>query len=87
MAEDPDLEDLLSSVDTGTNQVRKDDVELSQLLDSALKDFGPSQTAGSEEGANVSAAAATAATSGPESSNNPDFPNLQELLKGECLHK
>lgn len=85
MAEDPDLEDLLSSVDTGATQVRKDDVELSQLLDSALKDFGPSETAGdSEEGSNVSAAAAaaTAAASGPETSNNPDFPNLQELLKG-----
>ena len=78
MAEDPELDDLLSSVETGANQAEKDDADLSSLLDSALKDFGPSQTEGTaaetaadRDGNHVSSAA-----------SENGFPNLQDLLKG-----
>jgi len=81
MAEDPELEDLLLSVETGADQAKKDDAELSSLLDSALRDFGPSLPGRSDDGA----AAATADSAAEDVSSTADengFPNLQDLLKG-----
>jgi len=87
MAEDPELDDLLSSVDAGASQAKKDDAELSQLLDSALKDFGPSGTTKSEDDAASAGADPSAAAMGdnahfPSTASENDFPNLQDLLKG-----
>lgn len=84
MAEDPELEDLLSSVEAGATQTKKDDAELSSLLDNALKDFGPSQSAKSEDGATAAAetAADGDANSAKFAASENGFPNLQELLQG-----
>jgi len=89
MAEDPELEDLLGSVEASASQVNKDDAELSQLLDSALKDFTPSQSekAGGGDSAAAVAAAAASATSDsadhvPSTASDQDFPHLEDLLKG-----
>ena len=85
MAEDPELEDLLSSVEAGATQTKKDDAELSSLLDNALKDFGPFQSAKSEDGATEAAetAADGDANSAKFAASENGFPNLQELLQGE----
>lgn len=85
MAEDPELEDLLVSVEAGANQINKDDAELSQLLDSALKDFAPSR--GGESGpinaaTGVTSSAAESNVHVPSTASNDDFPHLEDLLKG-----
>ena len=89
MAEDPELEDLLGSVEASANQTNKDDAELSQLLDSALKDFTPSQT--ESKGESAGAAAGTAGVSGassqgPSGAGEGDFSHLEDLLKGRCRY-
>jgi len=82
MADDPELEDLLGSVEASTMQANKDDSELSQLLDSALKDFTPSQSEKGATEAAASAASATTETGVPSAINDQDFPHLEDLLKG-----
>jgi len=82
MAEDPELEDLLGSVEASASQTNKDDAELSQLLDSALKDFAPSQTESKGESAGAAAAAAAASSQSPSGAGEGDFSHLEDLLKG-----
>ena len=84
MAEDPELEDLLGSVEASASHVNKDDAELSQLLDSALKDFTPSQSEKGGGGESAAAAAATSDSAGhvPSTASDQDFPHLEDLLKG-----
>lgn len=89
MAEDPELDDLLLSVEASASQVNKDDAELSQLLDSALKDFTPTQPRLNEQSSNILATSApnTATTdddgdSVPSTANENDFPYLSDLLQG-----
>jgi len=77
MAEDPELEDLLGSVEASASQTNKEDAELSQLLDSALKDFTPSQSESKGE-----SAGATASTHVPSAASEGDFSHLEDLLKG-----
>lgn len=84
MADDPELEDLLDSVEAGEKTVNKDDAELSQLLDSALKDFVPSKSAADDAAAASSptGAAADASAHVPSTASDAEFPHLEDLLKG-----
>ena len=88
MAEDPELEDLLGSVEQTSNvQANKEDAELSQLLDSALKDFAAPTPGSSSQGGNVAEASAADATipsarHDPSTASEADFPHIEELLKG-----
>lgn len=84
MADDPELEDLLDSVEAGEKTVNKDDAELSQLLDSALKDFVPSKSAADDAAAASSPTGAAAGASAhvPSTASDAEFPHLEDLLKG-----
>jgi len=85
MAEDPELDDLLGSVEASNSQGNKDDAELSQLLDSALKDFAPVQPSKSSPGDQDSAPSGPSAEVGghvPSTASDNDAPHLQELLRG-----
>ena len=85
MAEDPELDDLLGSVEASGSQGNKDDAELSQLLDSALKDFAPVQPSKSSPEDQDSATSGPCADVGghvPSTASDNDAPHLQELLRG-----
>lgn len=78
MADDPELDDLLIEANGSNIHSNNNDVELSNLLDSALKDFAPSQN-----GANLNYKKESETETKDETlKSDQGFPFLNELMKG-----
>lgn len=83
--DDPELEDLLGSAEAAavnsSSSQQKDDAELSQLLDSALRDFAPAAPTPGPTDESEGPHTARRQPRGDETSDD-ELPFLSELLKG-----